>query len=364
MKTILHVIDTTGPGGAETIFIQLAKKMADNGHHSLALIRGNGWVQSQLEKYNIPFIVLDCKGSFNFKYLLEIAKIVKSKNISIIQSHLLGSNVYCSIVGLLTGTRVISTFHGEVDISPTENFRLIKLLAIQLGSSKVITVTDRLTKMVKSLPLISASKVLTIYNGIELEQYGKINTSSFRDTLNIHPNEILIGSLGNIRSPKNYPLAIRTIKSIHEKGQKVHYVVAGEGNEKQMQPLLDLTNELKLKKYIHFLGFTKKTQEFLSSLDIFLMSSSSEGHPLALTQAMVNGLAIASTKSGVELIVSNNEEAILSTEMTPESLSQAIQTLIETPELAKKISANAKLKALKHFNLDTMFQNYLKIYNI
>ncbi len=61
MKTVLHVIDTTGPGGAETIFLQLAKKVAENGHKSIALIRGSGWVQSQLEQLNTPFYVTYCR---------------------------------------------------------------------------------------------------------------------------------------------------------------------------------------------------------------------------------------------------------------------------------------------------------------
>lgn len=363
MKTILHVIDTTGPGGAETIFIQLAKKIIDSNHKSIALIRGNGWVQSQLEELGVPFIVIDCKGSFNLFYLVKIIKIIFSYKIDLIQSHLLGSNVYMSIAGLLTGRRVISTFHGMVDISPNERFRFIKLLAIKLGSYRVVAVTDILRKIIIDLPLISPNKVVTIYNGIELEAYNKVSSPKLRTNLGLSEKDILIGSLGNIRTPKNYPLAINALKQLHDCDYKAHYAIAGQGNEEQMKPLIELAEKLKLRKYIHFLGFTKDTQDFLSSLDIFLMSSSSEGHPLALTQAMANKLPIATTRSGVELIV-NNSEAELSDEMTADSLAKTINKIIINPTHAKQLANNAFSKAHKSFSLEKMFENYFKLYKI
>ncbi|HFD31796.1 MAG TPA: glycosyltransferase [Gammaproteobacteria bacterium] len=362
MKTVLHVIDTTGPGGAETIFLQLAKKVAENGHKSIALIRGNGWVQSQLEQFNIPFYIIDCKGSFNLKYLLSLIKLIRTEKVDVIQSHLLGSSVYCSMAGIITKTRVISTFHGMVDISPNERFRKIKLMALQLGCDKIVAVTDVLYKMICDLGTIKSTKITTICNGIDINLYKKIETKEYRNKLNINDNEILIGSLGNIRTPKNYSLAIKTIKEIHKQGWKVHYAIAGQGNDQQMAPLQQLISELNLTDYVHILGFTKKTQSFLSSIDIFLMSSSSEGHPLALTQAMANALPIVSTKSGVELIAIDEKEAIISSSMTPANLASALISLLNDNSLAKTIGQNAFDKAKEKFTLDAMFHTYFKLY--
>ncbi len=362
MKTVLHVIDTTGPGGAETIFLQLAKKVAENGYRSIALIRGSGWIQSQLEQLGIPFYIIDCKGSFNLKYLSSLVKLILTKKVDVIQSHLLGSSVYCSMAGIITKTRVISTFHGMVDISPNERFLKTKLLALQLGSSKIVAVTDILRKMICDLGTIQSSKVTTIYNGIDISLYKKISTKEYRNKLNINENDILIGSLGNIRTPKNYPLAIKTIKEIHKQDWKVHYAIAGQGNNKQMAPLVKLIDELNLNGYVHLLGFTEKTQSFLSSIDIFLMNSSSEGHPLALTQAMANELPIVSTKSGVELIVIDKKEALISGSMTPKELADMIILLLKNDNLAKTIGKNAFYKAKEKFTLDSMYQAYLELY--
>ncbi|MBE9490573.1 MAG: glycosyltransferase, partial [Bacteroidetes bacterium] len=94
---ILHVIDTTGPGGAETIYTHLACKLNNNGYNSTAVIRGRGWVYDTLVKCGIEPIIVDSNGKFNYRYIGAIVKIVREKKIDLIHSHLLGANVYMSI---------------------------------------------------------------------------------------------------------------------------------------------------------------------------------------------------------------------------------------------------------------------------
>lgn len=362
MKNILHVIDTTGPGGAETVFTQLAKLSTELGYRSTALIRGAGWVKSELERYEIPHDVIDCKGSMNFRYLKALINIIKRDNIDVIHSHLLGSNVYCSIAGLITGKKVICTFHGQVDISEKESFKLLKLLSLSLGAAHIVTVTDKLREKVYSLPLIKRNKVTTIFNGIDTSAFRKVHSSKLREELDIPDDSILIGSLGNIRPAKNYPLAIKTIAKLHEKGISVHYAIAGQFSDKQVAPLKELINEFELTKYIHLLGFTDSPSDFLSSLDIFFMSSSSEGHPLALTQAMANKLPIVSTKSGIEEILTDNVSGKIDSSNTPENLSNLLISLINQPSDAQFLANNAYEEATTKYSLTAMLNNYSKLY--
>jgi glycosyltransferase involved in cell wall biosynthesis len=362
MATILHVIDTTGPGGAETIFVQLAEKTAVEGHRSIAVIRGKGWVYDELSRRKIDTQVVDCKGSFNLLYLFRLVRLIRHEKVDVIQSHLLGSNVYCSLAGFITGSRVVSTFHGMVDISPSERFRAIKLIALRLGSFRIVTVTKGIESLVKRLPILKKGSIETIYNGINIAEYEKINASGFREFLGVAEDDFLVGSLGNIRKPKNYPLAIETIKELHNRGLKVHYAIAGQGNDEQMEPLTELVSYHGLKPYVHFIGFTRKTQEFLSSLDVFLMTSSSEGHPLALTQAMANGLPIVTTRSGVQEIVVDKKEALISELHSAASLADLLEVLAGSDRNQSLIGIDAKQKAMELYSLDAMYDSYFKLY--
>ena len=73
-----------------------------------------------------------------------------------VQSHLLGSNVYCAMAGLLTRTPVVTTFHGSVDIGERERFKWLKFAAINAGARCVVAVSEDLKDdILKRTPLRS-----------------------------------------------------------------------------------------------------------------------------------------------------------------------------------------------------------------
>jgi len=61
MKTILHTIDTNGPGGAETVFIDLVTRLPKDKYRSVVVIRGKGWIFDELRSRGISPILLDAK---------------------------------------------------------------------------------------------------------------------------------------------------------------------------------------------------------------------------------------------------------------------------------------------------------------
>ena len=90
MKTILHVIDTTGPGGAETIFIDLASRLPADRYRPVVLIRGKGWVYEELQRRGIEPVMMDAKGSFNWRFLKNLVALIRREKIDLVQPHLLG----------------------------------------------------------------------------------------------------------------------------------------------------------------------------------------------------------------------------------------------------------------------------------
>ena len=61
---VMHVIDTGGPGGAETVFLQLATRLDPARFQSVAVVGNNGWLAEQLEKRSLVPHILSAKGSF------------------------------------------------------------------------------------------------------------------------------------------------------------------------------------------------------------------------------------------------------------------------------------------------------------
>src|ERR1700733_11721411 len=115
IPTVMHLIDTGGPGGAETMFTQLAHRLGQNATRTLAIVPREGWLSGHLRSLGIEPIILAARGSLNLNYLWKLIVTVRRHKIRLIHTHLLGSAVYGALVGLVTRTPVIAVLHGPTD---------------------------------------------------------------------------------------------------------------------------------------------------------------------------------------------------------------------------------------------------------
>ncbi|WP_111641472.1 glycosyltransferase [Marinimicrobium alkaliphilum] len=360
--SILHLIDTTGPGGAETVFTQLAAHTHREGYRTLAIIRGPGWVRDELERLNIETRIINCKGSFNLTFLRELIRTIRQERACLIQAHLLGSSVYASLAGLLTRTPVISTFHGHVDVSPKERLRWVKFLLIRLGSRRVIAVTQKLAAMLKSVKALDDSRVTVIPNGIDTELFTHANPPPLREEHQLPSSALVMGCLGNVRTAKNYTLAIDTVKELEGKGLDPYLFIAGDDTNSLAQQLKQHAFDLGLAHRIIWLDFYQDNAGFLKAVDMLLLTSSSEGHPLAIIQAMASGTPVISTPCGVEEIVTDNETALLSSTHSSQALADRIASLHEDKEGRQRIISAARVLARDTYSLQAMIDQYENLY--
>lgn len=355
--TVLHVIDTTGPGGAETVFLDLAEECARRGYKSIALIRGPGWVEEQLKARGITYYIRDCKGSLNFRFLYQLAKIARKERVTQIQSHLLGSNVYTSLIGILLRIPVVATFHGHVDISENERFRNAKLAIIRAGAKQVVCVTEDLKESVnRSTSGWARLRPIVIPNGIKTSVLETLPLKS----LETKSAPVVFGCLGNIRPAKNYQLAVDFMAYLKDRDIDARLLIAGDDTKPEARDLKAYVETIGVGEKVSFLGFIDDVPKFLGSIDVFLMTSSSEGHPLALTQALAAGKPVISTRNGVEKVI---PEALmfLAKEHTVEALSQAQTRLQETTQLTGLLSKGREF-VRDNYSLDAMFSRYLRLY--
>ena len=364
VKTILHVIDTTGPGGAETVFIDLITGLPRDRFKSIVLIRGKGWVYETLLKHGIKPILLDAKGSFNWRYLLNILKLLKSEKVDLIQSHLLGSNIYCSMAGLLSRTPVVATFHGSVDIGVNERFKSLKFCIINAGASKVIAVSQNLKKSMLKTTAIRSSKLNVIYNGIVTSDFEYPRDNTIRTMYGWESDDIVIGSLGNIRPAKGYDHLLRTASLLKEKYPRFRFVIAGQGNNRLHEELLVQQNQLGLEDHVKFLGFNDNPGKFLSNLDVFLLSSITEGFSIATIQAMAACLPVVVTKSGgPEEIVTHGKNGWLVEAGNDSGMADTLMQVVNNMEYSREIARRGKLHAVSTFDIEKMIGSYMKLYN-
>ncbi len=205
--------------------------------------------------------------------------------------------MYCCLAGWLSRTPVIATFHGAVDFGG-ERLLQTKFRIINIVAKYIVVVSENLkTQILKNVPL-NPNKLKVIYNGIDTRKFQPNKNEHLRKELALAKTDIIIGSVGNIRKPKAYDNLIRAAAIVVKQESNIKFIIVGENKNTLYEELINLRSELKLDDNIFFLGFRYNVTEILNSLDLFLLSSTSEGFSISTIEAMACGVPVIVTKSG------------------------------------------------------------------
>jgi glycosyltransferase involved in cell wall biosynthesis len=127
---------------------------------------------------------------------------------------------------------------------------------------------------------------------------------------------------------------------------------------KLYEELLELRKQKDLEKVFFFLGFKENVSTLLNNLDVFILTSSSEGFSIATIEALACGLPVIATKSGgpEEILQINSFENIV--DLNEMALANQVLKIIDELDFDSK-----KLKSMidKRFFLSTMIEDYQKI---
>jgi len=362
MNRILHVIDTTGPGGAETVFIELLSRLQSDRYESIVVIRGTGWVYDELSHRGFEPYIVDAKGSFNFRYLLELMKIVRKEKIDLIQAHLLGSGVYCSIVSLLTRVPVVVTLHGLVDVDG-ERFLSAKFFIINKFSNRLVLVSKDLLSHLRGIVALNDEAISVIYNGADLKSYALEKHQKLKVELGLNSADVLIGSVGNVRPAKAYDILLRAAALLAQREPRVKFLVVGDTENNLFQEISALRSELSLDETVFFLGFRQNIPEFLAGIDIFLLSSISEGCPVSVAEAMASHVPMVVTDcGGVSEMVEDGSSALMCEPGSPEAILGSLERLLNDHVLREKLAKNGWEVSKLKFSMNAMLNSYRSIY--
>ncbi|MQM39917.1 N-acetyl-alpha-D-glucosaminyl L-malate synthase [wastewater metagenome] len=363
---VLHTIDTTGPGGAETVFREVARRLDPARFRSVVAIPGEGWLAQDLRAHGLhPEWLRDARRGWSLRYLTDLVRLVRRQRIDVIHAHLFGASVYASVAGLLTRRPVVATFHGDVDIDPEDRAIGAKFALIRAAVPYTVCVSERLRSSLTAPGRIPAGRCMRIPNGVDVDRYAAATTLK-RQRGHSADGTVVIGALGNIRPAKDYGGLLRAIAILAARtdGPRFRLVIAGQPDRAGLyESLLAERAALGLDDRVSFIGHCADVPEFLAGLDLFVMGSVSEGLPVAVLEAMASGVPVVATRcGGPEEALRDRESGVLVPPRDPAALAGAIVWLADEPERARALAGQALADVHARFSMEAMVGAYEGLY--
>ncbi|OQX52345.1 MAG: hypothetical protein B5M53_08850 [Candidatus Cloacimonas sp. 4484_209] len=320
-------------------------------------------VGKRAEQQGLDVHYFTMRRGFSIKGILMIFSYIRISNINIVHSHGYKPNIFLGVIpSKLLKAKKISTTHGwakEFASRKASLYEKLNCYFIRRYCRCVAVSKGVYNDMVKRN--IPSSKIVIIYNGIDLNaQQTKKNKSSIREYFNIPKDAFVIGTAGRLVKEKGIDVFIKASADFLKSHANAFFLIAGDG---PMKPeLKSLTRHLQVEHKFRFLGFVTNMDGLFNAIDVFVLSSYTEGLPIVLLEAMQTGCpTICSKVGGISEVINNNVDGLLFESGNSSQLSSKL-LLYRDGELRKEISIRAKRKVYEFFSAEKMVNNYIKFY--
>lgn len=365
MMKVLHLLDTLGRGGAETIALDVCRNAARFGIELTFVTTRGGPLEEDFRQSGVEFIRLQRRLPIDPGVVFGLRRIIKERGIQIAQGYqpVEGLHLYLAAKGLPV-KRVLS-FQGGMRPS-WKNMRAARFLIPRMDAN--IAVSRGILNYHRDVDkFVTAKNFHVIYNGADPARI-KPSGRSLKKELGLDEDAPLIGMVGNFyRDPRKDQLTVcRALPKVFAEVENLHCVFAGTpepGAEHKLEECIDLCRAEGIAARVHFLGARADIPDVLAALDIFVFSSLHEGLPLAVTEAMLAGVPLV--VSGIEplLEVSDNGNAA---EVFPVgdagALAEKILKLLKNDRLREGLRKSALEFARENFSIDAHLSKLKKLY--
>ncbi|HUI55479.1 MAG TPA: glycosyltransferase [Bryobacteraceae bacterium] len=353
---IVQLVETLEVGGLERVAVDLALALHAAGHWvGVYCFFSAGPLRAELDAAGIPVTEFHKDRRGNASLVWSMARQLRRDRVQILHGHNPGVHHAAALAKAIARVPVcINTRHGAVSSQgqPYQEryFRLVRPL-----TEHVIFVCDYVRKTVEPWLRYPASRCSVILNGIATERFLRLPA---------HPGEarprLRFGAIGRFVPAKGHSVLIEAFASIAPRIPQADLHIYGYG------PLQgDLETQvarLGLQNRVHLEGPTSDAARTLQSLDVFVLSSLSEGLPLVILEAMAAGLPIVSTRvGGVPEVAPENSVAWLCEPGDATALAKAMLAASESAALAD-MGQEGKRLAAAHFGTAEMCRNYTALY--
>lgn len=349
---ILQMIDSLDIGGAEKMAVNYANALSKEIEFSaIVSTRKEGALKSQIND-SVHYFYLHRKSVLDVFSIARLRKYCVVHGIEIVQPH--SSSFFTAFLLKLVLPKIKIVWHDHNGlsefISPQRTF--VTKIASSFFSG-IIVVNDYLKKW--------AQNKLWCQNIIYLPNFTTLN----RDELGItvlkgNPGKQIL-CLANLRYQKNHFFLLEVsemLKASHP--DWTFHLVGKDFNDDYSTKLKQSINSKRLEEHVFIYGSKQDTFSIINQAEIAIITSLSEGLPVALLEFGLCNKAVVSTDVGeIPLIVKKGNNGFLVSKEDVQTFYTNLVQLIENPDLRQNLGKALNQTINEHHSEQAVLKKYL-----
>lgn len=358
---ILQINSAKNWGGGEAHTHLVCKGLIKRGFEVTLACRPNSAIAKVFAQEGLKTMNFGLKNALDLVSGYKMAQFCCQNNITIIHAHL-GRDYWLAAWAKLFYPPVQIVFTRHVLIPLKKSIFHCWLFS---QASKIIAVSKVVEETVIDSNLVGKEKIITIYNGIDIEKFSTAPVGRLRREIDADSHTKLIGIIGQVSPHKGQDVLIKCLPLILRSRNDVRCVIIGGDfrNGTYIDQLKKLATDLGVDERVDFLGQRNDIHELLKDIDVFVLASQMEPFGLVVAEAMAAAVPVVATRfGGAAELVEDGITGLLVSYGDVEAMTSAIINLLDD-NLRESIIKEASAKVKTMCSQEKMISDLIKVYH-
>jgi len=335
--------------------VNITNVLHENGYEvTLCASRAGGPIEIFI-KPGIRFFILNKKHSLDLNTFRKLVDIVKKNQITVIHAH--SSSVFWAVAlkFLIKNIKVIWHDHLGLKVTERRTKFMYKLISGKIDA--IIAVNEALKEWSRRNMKVPVEKIIVINNFPLLNDIKR----------NSNPDFFTIVCLANLRPQKDHETLVRAVSLLTKQDmpKKLKVVLAGSDDDKDYtHRIRQLVSDLNLEQIIEMPGTVEDVASLLAGADCGVLSSVSEGLPVALLEYGMAELPVVVTDVGqCAEVVGHGRYARLVSPGDAKGLADALYKIIMIGSEACSMGKSFREHVVKNYGPGKFMREYAGLLN-
>lgn len=338
--------------------------------HVVVTLTAADYLAADIRKLGVRVLHLDVAGwTGGIRALLRTRHFAKEFRPHLVMTWLHHSDLFGAVLKcMMPSLRLVWNLRCST-LSPAEtsrsNVRLVRLLALLSFLPTVVVSNSEAGKTEHTVVGYAPRRWHVLPNGFDTEIFAPdtLSRNDVREHLGLSSQHFVIGMVGRYHPMKGFGLFVDAAGRLARENGNVRFVLVGKDVDQDNAPLVSQLEQAGVIDKTYLLGQSSDVARVMNALDVLANTSTSEGFPNVIGEAMSCGIPCVATNVGDSAVIVGSSGLVVPAGDADALVDAWRRLWALSSDERSELKRSARKRIIENFEIGTVARRYQDLFN-